>query len=83
MKRKSRGSAPKQRPGGEPRACHAPRCTVPQSLKHPALGPEDDYGLRIDSKERDIWSLIGSVVSAAILVVSARISPAWLANTSN
>src|SRR5262245_46569620 len=47
--------------------------------------PEDSmgYDLRNWSNERDTWVLIGSVVSAAILVESALISFAWLANTSN
>ena len=43
----------------------------------------DGYDLRNWSNERDTWVLIGSVVSAAILVESALISFAWLANTSN
>ena len=41
------------------------------------------YDLRNWSNERDTWLLIGSVASAAILVESALISFAWLANTSN
>src|SRR5262245_61456883 len=79
----ARGPSQRKRPGGV-----APglllRATPSRSLD---LSSEvrgfDGYDLRNWSNERDTWVLIGSVVSAAILVESALISFAWLANTSN
>src|SRR4029450_3981944 len=51
------------------------------------LGPRPDgfdgYDLRNWSNERDTWVLIGSLVSAAILVESALISFPWLSPTSS
>ena len=49
-------------------------------LKKP---PSHDHDLRMASMDRAICALIGSEVSAAILVVRALISFAWLAKTSN
>jgi hypothetical protein len=67
--------------GASPRPfCARPRNGPWISVQRPKLR---GYDLRNWSNERDTWLLIGSVVSAAILVVSALISFAWLANTSN
>src|SRR5262245_9227909 len=59
------------------------RATPSRSLDLSKARGFDGYDLRNWSNERDTWVLIGSVVSAAILVESALISFAWLANTSN
>jgi hypothetical protein len=69
----SRTGTQEKGPGRQPQACFAR-----DSLKSSDLSATDSgagrYAFLIESRDRVTWALIGSAVSAAILLVSALIS---------